>query len=141
MEKTLFYTNNCGASWKIKSCSDTVSSYDPKDNPNAVGNLSLWGYGCNFFKMFPNGAGYLNMQNTYFIKTLDGGVNFNWPISINSPEFLNIFAMDMTTDKIGCICRHTPDFSTFGIYSTTNGGKSWKLIIYIDKIASQIGIK
>lgn len=131
--KTLYYTEDGGKTWSLKSRSNTIPSNNPKDNPNTVGNLSLIGYSCNGLIFFSDGTGYLSMRNMGISKTIDGGVHFSWVTEQGSV----IINMDMINNTVGYTCINT--LSGIVLESTLDGGKNWKTITAIDKIIEQVG--
>lgn len=110
--KILYYTNDGGKTWSIKS----KSEIPPPKVDNSIG---CGGYSCGI-KFFSNGTGYLGEARGFVRKSTDGGVTFKnitdydeqhpVPDFINSEEGYGIF--------------HRTD-----LYHTTDGGENWGKII------------
>jgi beta-lactamase regulating signal transducer with metallopeptidase domain len=86
--KTLYYTNNAGITWSIKS---RVGM--PIENPfKDIGDLPLSGFG-NGMKFFSNGVGYIGLHRGATIKSTDGGVHFSSVSDYDetgiAPDFIN----------------------------------------------------
>lgn len=113
--KTLYYTDNGGKTWSIKSKSDFMDMGQQKVD-NSVG---LGGYGSGI-KFFLDNVGYVGLVRGAIRKSTDGGETFKSITEYSDyhplPSFLN------SKEGYGV-------FEGTDLYHTTDGGNHWVKII------------
>jgi photosystem II stability/assembly factor-like uncharacterized protein len=115
--KSLYYTNNGGKTWAIKSSSGYSGEF------KKIGNLTGGGY-CAGIKFFANGIGYMGLSRGDLQKSVDNGVNF-FDIT-NSNDDSDEPVPDLINSNEGyTIFNNNIKYKNGTLYHTIDGGKVW----------------
>jgi hypothetical protein len=127
--KTLYYTNNGGKTWGVKSYTGDFMA-TPQVKP--IGSLSVVGYGGGI-QFFEHGVGFMAFRAFGLTRSFDWGIDFSTTKNYGGqvfragPDFINsqvgfaaIATFDAKANEIQCL------------YSTTDGGDEWTELVSFD---------